>query len=127
MSRGMVSQARLSILAQIKLDKSEITIMRKPIINDGFGNMIEDPYGDSMPYVYNVRLSHDKKGPSSLESSPAGFTSNLYRFIIMDYKGGINEGETFSWRDKKYAVGVVDPLTMSGKIIGYQAPLKEAV
>ncbi len=127
MDRGMLMQARDGVSAQIAVDKSHIVIMRGQMVPDGSGGYVVDPYSDPVPHGYDVRLSHDAKGPASLEQGPAGFTTNLYRFMTMDWRGGIEQNETFEWMDKRYMVGPVDPLTFMGAVIGYQAPLAEAV
>lgn len=124
---SVLSQARAGVTAKIKIDPITVVIPRPPMIDDGFGNMVEDPYGTPVNYRVTVRVSHDRKGPANLESSPTGFSTNLFRYILANYKADIREGDKITYQNKSYMIGPVDPLTFMGGVIGYQAPLKEAV
>ena len=106
----------------------EITVLRKTMISDGFDGMVIDPYGTEEPHEFKVRLSHEKKFPGNYNPAPGGLSTNLARFILVDHNTLIYDGDMFeSSFGKEYKIGVVDPLIKFNGIIGYQAPLIEAV
>jgi hypothetical protein len=129
MTRSDIKQARQGIEAQIAINKSTITVMRVAMIDSGMGDgaLIPDPYGNQEPKYFTCRITHESKGPDDLATSPAGFSTNLARMILAPYNTGILQGDKFTWQDKSYEIGPVDPLMFGNAIIGYQAPLKEAV
>ena len=127
MDRGQLAQARSGVSAKIRLDPTIIVISRLPMLSDGFGGLVQDPTGTPIEYRYTVRISHDSKGPADLTSSPNGFSTNLFRYVLADHKTDLKEGDRIAWQSKVFMVGPVDPLTYMSKVIGYQAPLKEAV
>lgn len=125
--RAELTQRRKAIQDKIKENKTAIITYSKPLIDDGMGGLIEDPYGtpvaDETRYV---RLSHEMSTVPKEGTVPAGVSTNLQRFIISDYQTVITEGETFEAIGKEWRIGPVDTLYASGGIIGYQAPLMEA-
>jgi len=127
MDRGQLAQARSGVSAKIKLDPITIVISRPPMLSDGFGGLVQDPTGTPIEYRYTVRISHDSKGPADISSAPSGFSTNLFRYVLADHKTDLHEGDRIAWQSKTFMVGPVDPLTYLSEVIGYQAPLKEAV
>ena len=122
----MIAQAREGIRSQIALNKSAVVVARARMTDDGFGNLVEDPLNPIERHRITCRISHEQSGPTLLASSPAGFTSNLSRYILVSYTTDIKEGDIFVWHSKGYEIGPVDPLYYNDAIIGYQAPLKES-
>lgn len=122
----MIAQAREGIRAQIALSKSLVTIARARMVDSGFDGTVEDPLNAVTRHRINCRISHERSGPSMLESSPGGFTSNLSRYILVSHTTDIKAGDVFDWHGKGYEIGPVDPLFCHDAIIGYQAPLKES-
>ena len=124
----MLKQARDSIKRMIADSPENITIMRKPMIDDGFSGMVIDPSGTPKPFKMTVRLSHEKKFSGNYNTAPVGLSTNLARYITADYETDIYDGDTFDTSfGKEYKIGAVDPLIKYDGIIGYQAPLIEAV
>lgn len=122
----MIRQARAGIKAQIRVNPSIITVMRTAMIDNGMGVMIPDPYGTQEPSYITCRISHESKGPDETGTSPAGFSTNLGRMILVAHTTEIIAGDRFEWQGKTLEIGAVDPLLFAGKVIAYQAPLKEA-
>jgi len=123
-----LQQARDGIIAQIAVNRSTVTLKRNELVSDGFGGYVDDPTGSSCEtHKIKCRIPHESKGPMETQSSPAGFTSKLARYIMVDYKTMILEGDTFDWKGKQFEIGPVDPLYYNDEVIGYQAPLKEAI
>ena len=127
MNRTMLTQVRSGVTAKIGLDPTAVTISRLPLTDGGFDTCIEDPTGTAVPYKCTVRISHDSKGPADYQSSPNGFSTNLFRYVLADYTSDLHEGDRIAWQSKVFMVGPIDPLTFMGEVIGYQASLKEAV
>lgn len=123
----MIRQSRAGIKAQIRVNPSIITVMRTAMIDNGMGVMIPDPYGTQETSYITCRISHESKGPDETGTSPAGFSTNLGRMILVAHTTEIIAGDRFDWQSKRYEIGPVDPLMFGNAIIGYQAPLKEAV
>lgn len=123
-----LKQARDGIKFTINEDPETLIVYRRKLIDDGFGGLIEDPYNNEKPSIIKGRISHERKQHGNYQPSPSGFTSNYARYLTVDYETIIYENDFFeSERDqKRYKVGVVDPLRKFGGIIGYQAPLLEA-
>lgn len=125
---GMVAQARRAITFKIKENPSYITISRQAMVDDGFNNLVPDPFGTPEEKHYKVRVTHERAQPEMAQNSSAGLSTNLQRFIIAGYKDEIKQGDVFAHEatEKVYRIGPVDPLEKFGAIIGYQAPLTEA-
>jgi len=121
-----LKQARKGIKKHVEENPTEIIIYRKPLVEDGFGGYVESPTADPDDFTITCRISHEQQGPVNNEPVPAGLSTNLTRFIIVDYKTTIYENDTFEAIDKNWMIGPVDPLIKFGGIIGYQAPLREA-
>jgi len=126
--RAELTQRRKAIQDKIKENPTAIITYSKPMVDDGMGGTVEDPYGtpvaDETRYV---RISHEQGMSVPKEGIvPAGVSTNLQRFILSDYQTVITGGETFEAIGKEWRVGPVDSLYASGGIIGYQAPLMEA-
>ena len=126
---GQVTQARRAIAFKIKENPSFITVLRQAMVDDGFGNQVPDPFGTPEEKHFKVRITHERAQPEMAQNSSAGLSTNLQRFIIAGYKDLIQQGDVFGHEatGKVYRIGPVDPLEKFGAIIGYQAPLVEAV
>lgn len=123
----LLKQARDGLKRIINENPETVIIYRKDLVDDGFGGLIEDPFGNETPHTIKCRLSHEKKFPGNFYPSPSGFTTNLSRFILVDHKTVVYEGDEFEAIDKRFKIGAVDSLDKFEGVIGYQAPLIEAV
>lgn len=104
-----------------------IIMYRKDLTDDGFEGLVENPFGEETPETIKCRLSHERKFPGNYSPAPSGYTTNLSRFILVDHTVTIYEGDEFEAIGKRYKIGAVDLLKKFSGIIGYQAPLIEAV
>lgn len=125
-NKSYLKQARKGIKKHVEENPTIISIFRKPRVEDGFGGYVESPTGEPDEFIITCRLSHEQQGPDNLKQVPAGLSTNLSRFIIVDYETTIYENDTFEAIDKNWMIGPVDPLIKFGGTIGYQAPLREA-
>jgi hypothetical protein len=122
----LVAQAREGIARIIGENPETVTVSRAAMVDDGFGGLVADPHGARSSVIVRCRLSHESRGPVSLAQSPAGLSTNLARFILVDHLTTIIAGDTFEALGRGWKIGAVDPLLNFGAIIGYQAPLVEA-
>ena len=120
----MIRQARKGIQKSISLNESKV-IIESPskMIDNGYGILVPDLTSTKTYRKISCRISYEKKmvdGVQSVEN--VGYSTNLSRFILTDYKTPIYKGERFD----NYEIMQVYPLYFMGDIIGYQAPLKES-
>ena len=127
-NQQLLKQARKAIIKMIGESPENITIIRKPMVDDGYEGSVIDPYGEEAPHTLKVRLSHEKK-TANYDPASVGLSTNLSRYITTDYETIIYENDTFDSEltQKRFKIGVVDPLIKFNGIIGYQAPLIEAI
>ncbi len=87
-----------------------------------------DPWSSSIIKTFKGRISHEKR-MNNLSGNPAGMSTNLSYFLIVDYKVDyLYKGYIITDENgKSWKLGVVDPLERFGGIMGYQSPLEEAV
>jgi hypothetical protein len=124
MKLKQVRKLRTKLIAQ---DRVKITLVRLATVTDPItGDTIPNPAGTpSTPSIY-CRIPHERKQVPESFSSPAGFSTNLQRMIMTDWKNIIQEGDTFSYLGEGFEIGPVDTITFMGETVGYQAVLKEA-
>jgi hypothetical protein len=123
----LLDQARKGIKKLIDVNKSIIIIYRKALVDDGFGGLIPDPFGEPIPHSVRCRISHDQVHAPTMQSAPSGFSSDIVRYILIEHNQDIVVDDVFNYNGREYKIGLVDPLEAFGGIIGYQAPLQEAV
>lgn len=121
-----LKQALAGIAAKIQENPTTIIILRQPMVDDGFGGTIPDPFGTATENVYTVRLSHERSQVPENEPVPAGLSTNLQRFILTDHLADIRQDDVFDALGRSWKIGPVDPLYAYGGVKGYQAPLLEA-
>ena len=85
----------------------------------------DNPWGTPVTKTFTGRISHDGAGPFYLTNNPSGMSTNLSRYLLVDYtvdflqKNDILNG--------KWKILTVDPLSKFGGTHGYQCTLVEAV
>ena len=127
-NQTFLKQARDGVKRLIMESPHKIVIQRMALIDDrsGDGTLVPDPTGTPDLFKMTVRISHEQRQAPDFKSVEAGFSTNLSRFIMVDYKTDIYEGDWFEWNDRGWRIGPVDPLMVFGGCKGYQAPLREA-
>lgn len=126
MNRLRLAQLRRSYKTLIDRNPTTITIERMPMVDDGFGGEIEDPFGTPEVAAIKCRLSHERAIVPDNNSAPSGLSTNLQRYITVAHDVDIFEGDVFTALEKDWKIGPVDPLVKFGGVYGYQAPLVEA-
>jgi len=123
-----LKQARAGIKQLILESPETITIKRKALIDDGAGDgvMVPDPFGTPDEVSLTVRISPKQKGPEIYDSVQAGLSTNLSRFILVDWESLIYAEDIFYTIERWWKIGPVDTLKKFGGVIGYQAALSEA-
>jgi len=127
-NKDFLKQARDGVKRLIKESPTKITINRQALVDDGSGDgtLVPDPFGTPEAVSMTVRLSHERRQAPDFEPVQAGFSTNLARFIMTDYKTEIYRGDYFEAIDRGWRIGPVDTLIKFGGVVGYQAPLIEA-
>jgi len=118
----MYKQARDGIRQIINANKAVVAVSTLSYKDNGFGVLIIDTSAPEITTDITCRISYKDANTNGLEPSSSGFTTDLIRIINTDYKTPIYKGSRFG----DYEIGTVYPQTLQGKIIGYQAELKEA-
>lgn len=116
-------QAQEAIGLHIDQSPETVTFQRAPLVDNGFGVMIPDPFGTPTPVSYRVRISHEEFGVRDQQQSPAGLDTALSLWILAPHTATLIEGEAFTARGRQLKVGVVDALKKFGGVQAYQAPL----
>lgn len=88
-----------------------------------------DPWSAATTKEFSGRISHERSGPVDLAPGTAGLSTNLVRFLSVEYTVDfLIVGSLITDQNgKKWKLGPVDPLEKFGGIYGYQIPLEEAV
>lgn len=121
----MYKQVRRGIQETIKINPSFVNIehVQESMIDNGLGVLIPDPNGIKVVERIKCRISYQKKSTDGTIKAPVGLSTNLTQYILTDYRTPITKGDRFN----NYELLEVQPLTREGKIVGYQAELKEAI
>ncbi|MGE5847229.1 MAG: hypothetical protein ACM34O_10925 [Ignavibacteria bacterium] len=121
---AMLAQERAGIVEVIMENPDELTLERIPLVDNGHGQMVENPYGVPVQYTIIGRISHESRIPLKPEAVPAGLGTNMSRFLLVDWETIIyNEDEIVNYLGKRWRIGLIDALLAFGEIIGYQAPI----
>jgi len=120
----MLAQERAGIV-EVIMENPEILILeRLPLVDNGHGSMVENPYGTPTQHVVTCRISHESKIPLKPDVVPAGLGTNMSRFILVDWETIIYAEDSITdYLGKRWNIGLIDPLLAFGEIIGYQAPI----
>jgi hypothetical protein len=113
----------------IEMNPVRITWERYPLIDNGFGTMIEDAAAVPETKKAVVRISHQAGGVQDTKVAPTGLTTNQSAYIVMLPNVDVREGEIITANTgtiRKWKVGVVDDLIIEGKPYMRQAPLVRA-
>jgi hypothetical protein len=106
-----------------------ITWERYPLVDNGFGEMIEDTTATPEEKKAVVRISHQSGGVQDTKVAPTGLTTNLSEYVVMLPNVDVREGEIITAKTgtiRKWKVGVVDDLIIEGRPYARQAPLVRA-
>ena len=88
-----------------------------------------DPWAASVTKDFTGRIAHEQRGPFNPEAGTAGLSTNLSRFLSVEYDVDfLAVGQIITDQNSKdWKLGAVDPLSKFKGIHGYQVPLEEAV
>jgi len=124
---SILKQIRKGIKNAVAINRERITLQRAPLITNPItGEQVRNPAGAKTSHSIYARIAHEKKVAPDDRPTPAGESTNLSRFILVEPQYTIVEHDTFTWQGKEWEVGPVDPVIIKGHVIEYQAPLKEA-
>jgi hypothetical protein len=121
---ALLDQCREAWQRTIKENPETIIVYRKAKVSNGFGGMIDDPFGAPVGVAIRIRLSHIQKAGDG--PGPGGIAEDLGRYIMSDWKTIIYRDDIFEAIGKTWRVGIVDTIIQHGGIVGYRAPVIEA-
>lgn len=123
----ILEQEKKGIQFLLNENIDQYDIERKPMIDNGFGVMVDDPYGKPNKHKIYGRISHESAVPLSPENIAAGLSTNMSRFLLVDGETVIYQNDIITnYLGKRWRIGIVDPLEMFQEIIAFQAPIMEA-
>ena len=112
---------------KIKLNPFSLSGNLYPLIDNGFGEMIEDTTGVliSVSYTNPVRISHRKKWGLKRDSSGTPVSIEIYEFfMISDNETIVDEDLIFTFQGVVLKVTQRKSLIKYNTIIGYEYELK---
>ena len=117
----LLKQARSGFKSLINENRQTITVK---ILDDP-----DDTWSTFTTKTFTGRISHEAAGPFKLQAGTAGLSTNLGRFLQVEYDiDYLVVDQIITDQDgKQWKLGAVDPLSKFKGIHGYQAPLHEAV
>jgi hypothetical protein len=122
----VIDQLRDGIYRQIMENPTVITISRRPLVDDGFGGLVEDPSGIPIITRARVRLSHESSSVPTNRPTPAGLDTNLSLYVLADYRTPLQEGDVFNAEGRGWKVGPINTLKCEGRVYATEAPLTPA-
>jgi len=125
MNHQMLKQARQGFENTIRKEGIQLTLKTYPLIDNGFGTLIEDLSQPAEESKIIARVQLDMKGPVQDMSGTTGMSSNLSRCIFTSWRNPVTEKTIIEGLEREYIIDVVTPLIKFGGIYGYQAVIKE--
>jgi hypothetical protein len=123
----MLAQERAGLLEVILENPETLILERLPLVDNGHGQMVENPFGTAVQHTITGRISHESRIPLKPDAVPAGLGTNMSRFLLVDWETIIYaEDSIVDYLGKRWCIGLLDPLLAFGEIIGYQAPIMVA-
>lgn len=116
-------QLRAEIARKIGESPTTVSISRTPLVSDGMGSFVPDPYGVPVVTTETVRVSHEHTNVQDNLDSPVGLSTSLGLFLLARYDSTIVEGDTLDEESRSYKVGPVDTFERFGGAYLKQAPL----
>jgi hypothetical protein len=121
-----LDQSRKAIQFHINEDPESIIIFSKPIISDGQGGYVDDPFSIPVPRNIKGRISKEHRFPDNTQATGVGLTTAGSWYLLVDWKTEIYKDEIFEARDRNWRIGPVAQIKEHGGVIAYEAPLIEA-
>jgi hypothetical protein len=122
-NRELIAQARRGIQRQIEESPSVVTLMRQPLVSDGFGGFTPSGTPVAVEPDLLCRVSHERAGVQAVGDVPAGLDTNLTLWLLVPYDADVRENDTFEFAGRIQRVGRLDPLRKFDGVQGIQAPL----
>jgi hypothetical protein len=123
----MLNQEREGMKAVIDENRIALTIERKPMILNSFDVPVDDPHGTPTIHDITGRISHESAIPLKPLTVPAGESTNMSRFLLVEYDTIIYQNDSIvDYLGERWKVGIVDILQVFNDTIGYQAPIIKA-
>lgn len=119
-------QLRQGIKKVIDANPANVVFMRKPMKDNGLGEMVEDPYGTPDATAVRVRISKERRGPEGSLPIEVGLSTAGSFYMLSDYQTPIFKNDTFEWSDRRWRLDAVSRIEQMGGVIAYEAPIIQA-
>lgn len=116
-----LDQARDAWLKRIEEDPIMVVMFRRPKVDDGFGGLVEDPFGTPRAETARIRICQERKEDEVI--STVGISPDPQRYLICDFQTTVYKDEVFEAFGKRWRIGVVDERHRFGGVVGYRAPI----
>lgn len=122
----MLNQLRGGIKTAIDMNPSTVVFMRKPMVDNGLGEMVEDPYGEPVAVTVRGRVSKERRGPEAGTPINTGLSTAGSFFFLTDWKTIIYKNDSFEHSDRRWRLDAVSRIEQAGGVIAYEAPMIQA-
>ncbi len=126
MNYAALEQERRSIKAIIDENPVAVIVWRRPMVADGFGGLVEDPFGELAPTSLRGRVSKTTRGPEDYTPAPVGVDLVDPLYFLVDWQTSIYVNDTFEAMDRRWRLGPVTRIQQHGGVVAYEAPMIQA-
>ena len=118
-----LEQMRKATERLINIDRDIGTVTRNATVDNGRGQLV--PTGEFSEHKTICRVGYVSGGVWSTKPWEGGLTTAISPFALARFDADIKQGDTLTWRGRKYSVGVVTRSEGYGGFVSAQAPLTE--
>ena len=122
----MLTQLRTGIKTAIDMNPVDIVMMRKEMVSDGMGGLVENPYGTPVAYPVHGRISKERRGPEGGTPINTGLSTAGSFYLLVEHTVTIYKNDPFEWNDRRWRLDAVSEIVQAGGVIAYEAPLIQA-
>lgn len=127
--QAALNQARQAILQTIEDNPVELRLSRAPLVDNGAGVMVPDPFGVRTVHEGRGRiapLAYGAQRVAGQEAASAGVGVPDRQFLLEAWDANMQEGDQLEYNGFVWAVEPVVDIYRFGGIVGRQARLKKA-
>jgi len=122
-------QARRMIGKVIEENPSQLELTRPATADNGFGELVPDPFGAATSVKVRGRIAELPYGAYRVDvatSSDAGVTVKNEQFLLVKHTADLKKGDKLVYNGSNWAVETVQLIFRFGDIVAKQARLKKA-
>lgn len=126
MNEAALIQQRKAVQQIIDENSVTLRIGRKPLVDNGVGQMVDNPYGIDTITEVKGRIAKQQRFPEGYGVNAAGFSIVGSWYLLVNHNAVIYKDDKFYARDRGWKIGPVAEIVRFGGVIAYEAPLIEA-